>query len=179
MDTPTNPTAAAPVEPVTAPAAAAVTPPAKPGLAAVVSAVLTSARAKFNATADLAAANQKISALTTELATAKSESASLAARHASLETQLATVAGFFGLDPAALVGKDAAACAEVLRTKIDAAALDAIAGMGLDTAALPKTSSVTPATSARLTHSEFMALDHAGRMKFSVSGGRITEPGNN
>lgn len=169
MSEPISTPAPAPVEP-TAPAASA---PEKPGIAAVISAIVTSARGKLTATAELASAKQAIATLTTERDTARAEvtaaKSEISNRDTSLaakDSQLAAFAGFFGLPVAELAGKDAAACTALLKARIDTAALEAIAAMGVPPADLPKASAVpdAPKKDPTLTGRDRYAADFARQL---------------
>ncbi len=101
-----------------------------------------------------------------ELVAARAEASAQAA-------QLSTFSAFFGLQLADLAGKDSAALHTILAEKINAAAIDQVASMGVPTAALPPVTAPDAAAEKTLSATEFSALSNDEKMKFSVNGGRI------
>ncbi len=157
----------------TAPAAAAESAPAAAAaspltLAASLGVALSALRGK--APAALTEAQARVTELEASLATATQERDSARAER---DQALAPVAAYFGIKPADLAGKDAAAVAALFDQRVSAAAVQQLAAAHIPLADLPKP--VAADTSAKaLTHDEFNRLSPAGRMEFVKAGGRLT-----
>lgn len=134
-ETPAAPVAAAPVVPA----------PQKPGIAATLAGVLAAARDRVNAGTELAAARAQVATLASERDTARGEVKDRDAQLSTLNSQLSGIAAHFGLKPAELAGKAAAEITALIDARINAAALDQVASMGLPTAALPAATTSTSA----------------------------------
>jgi hypothetical protein len=104
--------------------------------------------------------------LTTAQATATQATADLATAKASLtstEATLATLCGYLGIKPADVAGKSAADVTTALNAKVDALAVEQIAGLGFNSAKLPAPSGSTGGeqkTKAEL-FAEYNALTNA------------------
>ena len=160
----------------TAPAAAESTPAAAPApaaaqpltLAASLGVALSALRGK--APAALTAAEARVTQLEASLATLTQERDSARAER---DTALTPVAAYFGIKPADLAGKDAAAVAALFDQRVSAAAVQQLAAAHIPLAELPKPVAADGATKA-LTHDEFNRLSPVARMEFVRSGGRLT-----
>lgn len=167
MSTPaTAPESAAPVAPAApAPVPAAAAPTLRGFLANLRTGATTGAEL-VAARAELAARDTQLSAANAQLSTANSQLS-------ALNAQLSVLSSFFGLPATDLVGKDTAALQTLITEKINAAAIDQVASMGVPTAALPPVTAPEAAAEKTLSAAEFTALSNEEKMKFSVAGGRI------
>ena len=167
MSTPaTAPETAAPV----APAAPAPVPAAA---APTLRGFLANLRTGATTGAELVAARAQLAERDTQLAAANAQLFAAGAQFAAASAQLSTFSAFFGLQLADLAGKDSAALHTILAEKINAAAIDQVASMGVPTAALPPVTAPDAAAEKTLSATEFSALSNDEKMKFSVNGGRI------
>jgi hypothetical protein len=167
MSTPaTAPETAAPV----APAAPAPSPAAA---APTLRGFLANLRTGATTGAELVAARAEATALRSDLSARDLQLAAAATLATAQAAQLSTFSAFFGLQLADLAGKDSAALHTILAEKINAAAIDQVASMGVPTAALPPVTAPDAAAEKTLSATEFSALSNDEKMKFSVNGGRI------
>jgi hypothetical protein len=129
MSTPAA-TAAEPAAPIVEPAPAAAAAPTLRGF-------LANLRTGATTGAELIAARAELAERDTQLAAANAQLFAAGAQFAAASAQLSTLSAFFGLPAAELVGKDTAALQALITEKINAAALDQVASMGVPAAALP------------------------------------------
>jgi hypothetical protein len=126
-----------PAAPAAEPAAPIVEPAPAAGAAPTLRGFLANLRTGATTGAELIAARAESAALRTDLAARDAQLASAAQLATAQAAQLATLSAFFGLPAADLVGKDTAALQALITEKINAAALDQVASMGVPAAALP------------------------------------------
>ncbi len=166
-------------EPVPAPAASAPVPPAPAAPAPAASAPLTIAAAVSGALALLrskAAVGTDLAQAREQLATVTRERDESRTQVATLTAQVAAFAAFFGIEPAALAGKDSAACAQLLTDKISAAAADQVAALGFNTTTKPLPAAAKAEAGAKeMAYAEWRALPPMKQAEFIRSGGQLSD----
>ena len=164
--------------PATAPESAAPVAPAAPApvpatAAPTLRGFLANLRTGATTGAELVAARAELAARDGQLSAANAQLSSANSQLSALNAQLSVLSSFFGLPATDLVGKDTAALQTLITEKINAAAIDQVASMGVPAAALPPVTAPEAAAEKTLSAAEFTALSNDEKMKFSVNGGRI------